>query len=247
MIHTAYIRHRGDQPESINGATAKFGFGELGIKVIPFQGFGDIDTDVDCGPEALVHGFIGDVNNAMDKLGLPRPASIDYPEELGGFYGRKIWTGTLDDIQDRGLHPGVFVKPQEQKLFTGFLWQGTRACRLHLAPYDKTTPVYFSQPRELVSEYRCYVLEGEIVGVKHYKGDWSKGPQQSVVKAAVAAYQPYRAYAIDFGILAEGGTVVVEVNDAFALGCYGLHPTAYARMIEARWEELTEPLTRNGV
>jgi len=56
----------------------------------------------------------------------------------------------------------------------------------------------------------------------------------------VKAYQPYRAYCIDFGVLAEGlGTVVVEVNDSFTMGSYGLLPRAYASMIEARWEELT--------
>lgn len=248
MINLAYIRYRGPHPESINTATAEFGFNELGIETSSFQGFGDITSDVKCGPRALVNGFIGDVHNAMDKMGLPRPPSIDYPPELAGFYCRKIWSGTLDDIQDRGLHPGVFVKPQEQKLFTGFVWQGTRAHRLHLAPYDKTTPVYFSQPCEFVSEYRCFILDGEIVGLKHYKGDWSQAPNRRVVEEAVSQYHPYRAYLIDFGVMADGlGTAVVEVNDAFAFGCYGLNPVVYARMLEARWEELTASLPETSL
>jgi ATP-grasp domain, R2K clade family 3 len=243
VIKTAYIRYFGDHPESINTATAEVGFNELGVKTIPFQGFGDIETVVDCGPEALVNGFIGDIHKAMIKMGLPVPPSIDYPEELASFYGRKIWEGTLDDIQDRGLHSGVFVKPRGyQKLFTGLLWRGDPRNRLYLAPYPKETPTYFSEPVTFVSEYRCFVLEGEILDVKHYRGDWSKGPDRDVVEAAVKAYQPYRAYAIDFGVLHDGPTVVVEVNDAFALGCYGLHPIGFARMIEARWEELTAPL-----
>lgn len=241
-IHTAYVRHRETLPDTVNNAVSILGFDELGIEVRPFYGFGDIEAEVDCGPQALVHGFIGDVYKAMDKLGLPRPPSIDYPEELTDFYGRKIWTGTLDDIQDKGLHEGVFVKPQEQKLFTGLLWKGTPQHRLHLAPYDKTTPTYFSEPVQFLSEYRCYVLEGEILGVRFYKGDWSVAPCRRVVETAVGTYAPYRAYAIDVGVLVSGETVVVEVNDAFALGCYGLHHVAYARMIEARWEELTESL-----
>lgn len=241
-IRVAYCRYFGEYPESINTATAQFGFNELGIRVQPFQGFGDV-ADLDCGPEALVCGFIGDVYAALDKLKLPRPPSIDYPEALEEFYGRKIWTGTLDDIQDRGLHPGVFVKPNgSQKLFTGLLWKGTPGHRLHLAPYPKDTPVFFSEPRAFVSEYRCFVLDGEILDVRHYKGDWSQAPSRKVVEACVAVYRPYRAYCIDFGVLDTGETVVVEVNDSFAMGCYGLHPVAYAKMIEARWEELTAPL-----
>ena len=241
-IHTAYVRYRGEEPESINVAAAALGFSELGIKTIPFQGFGDIETDVDCGPEALVCGFIGDVQAALKKIGRPLPPSIDYPAELADFYGRKIWEGTLDDIQDCGLHPGVFVKPRGyQKLFTGLLWRGDPPGRLHLAPYPKDTPVFFSEPVRFVSEYRCFVLEGEILDVRRYKGDWSKAPARDVVEAAVRAYRPYRAYCIDFGVLDDGRTVVVEVNDSFAMGCYGLHPPAYARMIEYRWEELTAP------
>lgn len=241
MIRTAYVRYRGDEPESINVATAELGFSELGIKTIPFQGFGDIDTDVACGPEALVCGYIQDVYAALDKLGCARPPSIDYPDELEGYYGRRIWKGTLDEIQDRGLHPGVFVKPcGYQKLFTGLLWKGVPSHRLHLAPYPHDTPVFFSDPVEFVSEYRCFVLDGEILDVRRYKGDWSKAPGRSVVEACVKAYQPYRAYCIDFGVLDVGGTVVVEVNDSFAMGCYGLHPRAYANMMEARWEELTK-------
>src|SRR6185436_17513354 len=126
------------------------------------------------------------------------------------------------------------------------VWQGTRGCRLRLAPYSRDTPVFFSTPVNFVSEYRCYVLEGEIQGVKFYKGDWSKAPARDVLEAAVKAYRPYRAYSIDFGVLDTGSTVVVEVNDAFALGCYGLHHHQYAKMIEARWEELTAPLAADG-
>jgi|SRR5688572_5645970 len=247
MIKRAYVRFLGDAPSSSNVALAAFAFNEMGMNVVPFQGFGDVESDVDCGPEALVCGFIEDVYKALDKLELPRPPSIDYPEELRAHYGRRIWEGTLDEIQDRGLHPGVFVKPRGyQKLFTGFVWRGQPACRLRLAPYPKDTPVFFAEPVTFIAEHRCYVLDGEIAGVHFYKGDWSQAPNRYIVERAVQAYRPYRAYAIDFGVLPGERTAVVEVNDAFALGNYGLHSHLYARMIEARWEELTQSLTVAG-
>lgn len=242
-IHTAYCRHNGDLP-TINGATAIEGFDTLGIKVIPFQGFGDIDDVVDCGPEALVYGYIGDVHLALKKMGLEIPLSLDYPEELKGFFGREIWQGVLLDVTS---HPGqeVFVKPIEHKLFTGLLWKGSRDNRLALAPYHDHTPVWISEPVKFVSEYRCFILDGELMDVRRYKGDWSVAPARSPVEEAIQCLKGPRAYALDFGVTEDGRTLLVEFNDAYALGAYGLHAAVYARMIEARWEELTEPLLCN--
>jgi hypothetical protein len=31
---------------------------------------------------------------------------------------------------------------------------------------------------------------------------------------------------------------LIEANDGFALGCYGLDPVIYATLLEARWCEL---------
>jgi hypothetical protein len=59
-------------------------------------------------------------------------------------------------------------------------------------------------------------------------------------REAIKAFQSGpRAYSLDFGVLRTGETCLVEVNDAYALGHYGLQSVLYARMIDARWEELT--------
>lgn len=240
-IKTAYCRYDGEYPCTINGSTAIDGFNYLGIKIIPFYGFGDIETDVDCGPLALIHGYIGDVHIALKKLGLGVPDPVDYPEELHQFLGRKIWKSVLKDVTK---HPGteVFVKPVEQKLFTGFLWQGTYKNRLRVAIYDEETPVFLSTPIKFVAEYRCFVLDQKLIDVRRYNGDWSIAPDRKPIEDAVQAWIGPRAYAMDFGVTDDGRTLLVEVNDAYALGSYGLDPVAYARMIEARWEELTESL-----
>jgi len=36
-----------------------------------------------------------------------------------------------------------------------------------------------------------------------------------------------------------GATLVVEVNDGYALGAYGLMPLAYAKFLSARWAQLS--------
>lgn len=92
---------------------------------------------------------------------------------------------------------------------------------------------------DMVSEYRVYVTRGEIVGCKHYFGDFRKFPDFKVIDRAVQAFKPAPAgYAIDFAVTGDGKTVLIEVNDGFALGSYGLNPMLYSGLLEARWLEL---------
>ena len=50
------------------------------------------------------------------------------------------------------------------------------------------------------------------------------------------------AYTVDFGIPSTNETVLVELNDGFAIGNYGLADYLYARLLEARWDELVSSL-----
>jgi hypothetical protein len=45
-------------------------------------------------------------------------------------------------------------------------------------------------------------------------------------------------YGIDFGVLTDGRTVLVEVNEGYSLSPYGLESTEYAELLEARWLQL---------
>jgi hypothetical protein len=80
----------------------------------------------------------------------------------------------------------------------------------------------------------------KVIGIGHYAGDVFRPPEAQVVRDAVRDYavEAPVAYAIDFGVTEEGRTLLVEVNDAYALGCYGLHPTPYANMLEDRWRQI---------
>ena len=48
------------------------------------------------------------------------------------------------------------------------------------------------------------------------------------------------ACSMDVCCTRDGRTLLVELNDAYALGCYGLPKIAYAKFISARWSELLE-------
>jgi hypothetical protein len=238
MIRKAYIRHREAYPDDANTFAALEGFRQLGVETAPFYGFGDIDGLGDLGPEVAICGYVGDAFAALDLIRLPRPEPIDYPSELERYLGRKVWASTLDKAE-----AGVFVKPVRHKIFTGRVWSGSIADRLATAGAtgcEPDEPVWCSELVTFVSEYRCFVLEDQILDVRRYNGDWSRAPDRGTVTAAVMAYgSSPAAYALDFGVTEDGRTLLVEANDAFATGCYGLHPVLYARMISARWEQLT--------
>ena len=44
---------------------------------------------------------------------------------------------------------------------------------------------------------------------------------------------------MDFGVTVDGRTLMIEVNDGYALGSYGLYYLDYAKLLSARWAQLT--------
>jgi len=237
LLNKVYIRHKENYPDDINTFNAYQGFYNLGVETVPFYGFGDIVDLKDLGPEVGIVGFIGDVWEALRLLNKPIPKPLDYPEELMPWLGRSIRKSTIGEI--RQSKSKCFIKPVAHKLFTGFVWEASVGDRLSIATQESDTEVWVSDVVSFVSEYRCFIQDGEIVGVRLYKGDWSKALNKDTVITAVKAYskQP-RGFSLDFGVTTEGQTLLVEVNDGFALGCYGLYCITYARLIEARWQEL---------
>lgn len=46
------------------------------------------------------------------------------------------------------------------------------------------------------------------------------------------------ACSMDVCVTSDGRTLLVELNDAYALGSYGLNSILYAKFISARWSQL---------
>ncbi len=60
-----------------------------------------------------------------------------------------------------------------------------------------------------------------------------------MLEEAVHAFRNSPAgYAMDIGVTKNGQTLLVEINDGFALGCYGADSIQYAKLLSARWCEL---------
>lgn len=242
MLEKAYVRFRENIPDNANTYAAAEGFAMQGIPVVPFYGFGDVCHAgmPDLGPDVIVSGNLGDVWTALGLMGRAVPEPIDYPEHLEWMLGRKVERMPLEAVRDGTRR--CFVKPVQQKLFCGLVWDphDPRA-RLSVAVYPHDTPCYVSEEVEFVSEWRCFFRHDEPVGVKHYAGDWGVVPDRRVYDEATRQCKGKMpaAYVLDMGVTATGQTLLVEANDAYAVGSYGLTSIVYARFIEARWEELT--------
>jgi hypothetical protein len=192
--------------------------------------------------DTLVVGGTVAVHLALKQLGVLVPLPLNIPETLLAYAGRRVWPTTLGEIRaqfGRGSSDPVFVKPLAlAKEFAGLVLSKPDDLR-RVQHLDDELTLQAAEVVAFVSEWRYFVLRGMVVEAAHYKGDCFIHPDASTVRRAVAEYTlaPV-AYGLDFGVAADGRTLLIEANDGFALGCYGLDAVVYAEMLEARWCEI---------
>lgn len=231
-------------------------FWERGYEIVPFTqadlAEGRLDADLHAEPErTLVVGAVGIVRKALVRCGRPEPPNLDFPAEIRPWTGRRIFETTFGRIRElvraESTELPLHVKPRDRhKLFKGTLVAAFRDL-IPLVGVPNDEPVWAQEPVEFLSEWRATILRGRIVHVGWYKGDPLRFPDPEPLKAALAAFvsRP-RGCGMDWGVTRCGRTLLVEVNDGFALGNYGVPGHAYTAMIETRWREL-RGLPDNGV
>lgn len=197
------------------------------------------------GPETFIAGDTDAMHGAMPQLDLPIPAPDDYPSSLREFLGRTVWTATLGEVERAlgdGSLPPTFVKPAERrKGFTGAVCYSERDVA-SLGPVSRRQRVWCSEVVRWLAEYLEYVVGERIAAVERYAGDGTARLDPDVVRAAVAAHRGAPAgYGIDFGVLADGRTALVEANDGYALGAYGIAADDYTELTLRRWSSTTVP------
>jgi hypothetical protein len=212
----------------------------LDIETVLYKWTRDIQNELT--KTTLVHGGVPHVRAALNLLGVPIPDVPDYPVSLFRFLGRHIITSTLGYLRSRTTSLPVFVKPRGgTKLFNGFTYTGSVEDLIRLNTFEDDTPIWESQVVDFVSEYRVLVHQGLILACRHYKGDCSVFPDMNVATQAIQLFTKAPiGYAIDLGVTDDGKTLLVEVNDAWALGCYGTPSIPFTEMIVNRWKEMVD-------
>ena len=239
------IQHnRNNIPANVEMYSANEGFRYLGFGTIPFVTKADLDKHLDHGNHIVVGG-IDEIEHCAEKLGIQLP-DLSYPEGLRIYLGRPVKQTTLDSvIFDEDDNYPIFVKPVRGKRFTGTVLryygdylQRHRSCRTK-------EPVWTSPVVDFAAEYRVFVRYGQILDVRRYDGRWDLLCSSRTIERAVEDYSGSpdapAAYAIDFGVVTGpivDLTLLVEVNDGYSVGSYGLDDRSYAKFLSARWCEL---------
>jgi hypothetical protein len=244
VIDCAYVQRKNDDWLNENAYNIVYGLRLLGIEVRPFD-FKELE-DLPLTKGTMVHGGIYTVRRALEKLGCAPPDVCGGlpPTELMPFYGRKVWASTMLEIRRRlETDDPVFVKPlRSQKAFNGHVTSGELRDLIQTAGFDDDFEVLCSEPVQFVTEYRAFVNKQHVIGLKHYKGDFKRFIDFDVVNAARCAWAGPISYSLDFGLDVYGRTLLVEINDGFSLGSYGLPSVQYANFVIDRWEEMTASL-----
>ena len=195
----------------------------------------------------LVVGNIPGINQVLTSQGKPIPDIGDYPESLKGYLKRNIVEMTASELlYTVGVDEQVlFAKPKELKLFTGQVFTPTSGMAL-LRSLEPHTPLYVSQVVDWLAEFRVYVLDGSIVACCRYDDSEDElEPCMDTIHEAIATLEASGefpiAYGLDFGVLKDGATALIEANDAYALGKYkGISEKDYFRFLKARWDQLMQ-------
>ena len=211
-------------------------FYNMGFEIIEVESFNNLNIVQD----NIFLGSIDFIHSALRKLNIPIPEPNDYPISLKNFIGRNISESTIEKISNNPDLWNVFVKPKGTlKKFAGRLVKTTHDL-VGCGDRENIVPIWVSDPVDFISEWRVFVRYNKIIGVKSYKGDWRSQYDYRIIEDAVRSYENAPAgYAIDFGLTSDGKLLIVEVNEGYSIGSYGLFYVDYAKLISARWAELT--------
>ncbi|MFE3027528.1 ATP-grasp domain-containing protein [Nocardia tengchongensis] len=245
MFTTAFLQYSGKGPMRHEETLLEAGLQRRGIPARYYTIKRIHRRQLPLGPDVFIAGDMDAMHGAMRQLGMPVPEPDDYPAGLADYLRRKVWTSTLGEVErafDIGSIPATFVKPADRrKNFTGAVCYSERDIAA-FGNISRRQRVWCSEVVKWLAEYRVYVIDHRVVEIDHYDGDPTIPLDPNVVEAAIAAYRRSgvapSAYGIDFGVLANGETALVEANDGYALGAYAITADLYTVLIMRRWSEL---------
>lgn len=221
---------------NINFSVAYHGFDKMGWEIVHISETEELIDQITS--EDIFVGYVEPTKRILDKLSSIEIVELSYPTSLKEFLGRRIWKGSYHQlIKDN--ESGIFIKPaNENKLFTGRLVRGMKDL-IDIGHHNNDIELWCSEPVKFLSEARCFVRYGEILDIRKYKGSWKVDIDYSIVEKAVEKYVDQPAgFAMDFGKTSTGETIVVEVNDGYSLGAYGLFSVDYCKLLSARWSQI---------
>lgn len=151
--------------------------------------------------------------------------SIEVPDILrtDNFLGRKYSIVSKENLPKEGYYFVKYVSTLKQFSYTGLIE------RLHASPdadsFLKPGLYQISQVIDIVSEYRCFVHNNQIIGIHYYDGKSDIFPDVNLIRFAIAKYSTCdycpQSYTIDVAITRQNDTCILEVHPWVSVGLYG--------------------------
>lgn len=186
-------------------------------------------------PNCLFVGSVEFMREVFSKRGLtdvrlPRNSNRD--EEI-------ITLGEALEREKNGEK--LFIKSYDIKLFSGTILDGMINSQLTELP--KETKVIATKPFDFTisTEWRCYVHNHKLVDCHQYSGEpIETTPTDSYVEDVILLNKTEfpSTYTIDIVISKNWTQYVVEYNDMWAIGNYGVENDIYLRMLKDRYFEI---------
>lgn len=142
----------------------------------------------------------------------------------------------------------LFIKPVETKQYgiSGLILDGMKYTILN--DVSEETKFYAYQPfaKKLISEWRIYVHRHKMVDARNYSGDFCEMFNRTYANYVINQNKldfPI-AYTMDIGIFEEEDgvqmpeNVVIEFNDMWAIGNYGMPNDLYLQLLKDRYYEI---------
>lgn len=215
----------------------------LGFEIRPFNG-DDMENTLLCYPldieTDVIIGSVQATTEFFKGCGIETPNYLGYPSELTNYLCRPIKERKFGNLKDYPFP--YFIKPSKGvKMFTGEVIEKESQLDFLRGYYNVTddTDVYLSGTLNIASEYRCFVHEGELKGIQYYLGDFRVYPCIVMIEDMISDYKSSNcAYTLDVGVMENGTTMLIEVNDMWAIGSYGMDAKTYTLMCVRRMREI---------
>lgn len=235
MIKKIYIVGKDNFPLVDWACSAYLGAKEKGFEPILFYDINEVPVS----KSNMVVTFIEDTSEYFKKLDVDVPFALNVPPCLEKFIKRDIEYMTMSEFLEDPREP-IFVKPASKgKPFPSGVIKKCSSKPLVLGELDPNELCMVSNVIEIISEYRCYVIKGILKAIKHYQGDIRIFPNIKIIDEAISMYDAAPcSYVMDFGINSAGETILIECNDAWSVGNYGLENRDYIYMLMSRWIEI---------
>jgi len=231
MIYLQKDKYK-DIPHHFDVACAMYGAMDLGLeyRLIRYE---DIAANL-ITPNNLFVGSVEFMKAVFNRIGLN---DVRLPENSN----REYKVERLDVVKQMAKD-GVkmFIKPFDIKLFTGFVIDKMQYTSISNIPDDTLVMVYKPFEYPIESEWRCYIHNNKVEYISNYSGDFYVSIDSSYLDNVINQNKgkfPV-AYTIDIGVLSNGENVVIEYNDMWAIGNYGVPNDVYVRMLRDRYFEI---------